>query len=131
MVDILGTVCDESPIWADISQITSPGRAARPAELLYSARPSCVHVLRALVRTPGAERHAGEQLGLVPLDLRDHPPRPVPHLGLVEEVMMPDDRPPRRAAHRTGQKRLDLPLQNLEAEGYRYAIRLPTNAWAA
>lgn len=54
------------------------------------------------------EPHAGRQFALVPPDLRHHPPQPVPALSLVKELIVPDDRPPGRAAYGTRQERLDL-----------------------
>ena len=56
------------------------------------------------------EAHPREQLSLVVLDLRHHPTRSRPALGLVQEIIVPDDRFIRRTAYRAGQQRLDLSL---------------------
>jgi len=51
------------------------------------------------VRKKLREPHPREQLALVVLDLRHDPAGPVPTAGLVEEIVIPHDRPVRRTAH--------------------------------
>ncbi len=59
------------------------------------------------------ESHAREQLALMMLDLRHYPAGLIPTAGLVEEVVVPDDRLVGWPAHRPSQQRLDLTPQHL------------------
>src|ERR1017187_9594837 len=59
------------------------------------------------------EAYPREQLAFVPFDLGDHSTGPVPALRLVGEVGIADQGRIRGTAHRPGQERLDLPLQDI------------------